>query len=229
VVDKRNEIGFKRCPECFEIVPYRAKICPTCRSYQDWRRYIAINQPSLALLVALLSVATTFGAVVVPLLKDSGSSIDMLLTSSAEHKATFLARNEGRESGVVVMTRFKLFVKRPEGFASLEFQAARSPQLVTVEKQTPFEIEFDAREDAVWNLLNRADFFKSFGSFDPNEGRAVVTFDPRIQKMTAKLTCSFVFSETSFRKPNVFKELIVDCYDLSWMRQALHKGLSHLK
>lgn len=72
---------YKRCPECFETLPFKARICPSCRSFQDWRRYVSIGQINIALLVALLSIATALTALIPQALKDSGAG------EGAEHQA----------------------------------------------------------------------------------------------------------------------------------------------
>ncbi len=47
------------CRQCRLPIPSGARLCSECNSYQDWRGYLNISGTVLALLVALLSVATT--------------------------------------------------------------------------------------------------------------------------------------------------------------------------
>jgi hypothetical protein len=46
------------CRRCRRGIPAGAKLCSHCSSYQDWRGYLPISSTVLALLVALISVAS---------------------------------------------------------------------------------------------------------------------------------------------------------------------------
>ena len=53
----------KQCTTCGEEIANSARKCIHCDTYQDWRRYLTFSSTVLALLVALLSVATVAGPV----------------------------------------------------------------------------------------------------------------------------------------------------------------------
>lgn len=44
------------CKQCKSKIPSEASLCPVCKSYQDWRRFITFSNTALALLTALISV-----------------------------------------------------------------------------------------------------------------------------------------------------------------------------
>jgi hypothetical protein len=92
-------------------------------------------------------------------------------------------------------------------------------------------VEFDAREDRVWELLTRVGFFDAYGVFnkDQSTGYAALLFDDRFLKMASSLACSFQFSETGFGKRDVPKEYAVNCADVYWISKTLYRGLEHLK
>lgn len=46
------------CRQCRNSIPLGASLCSHCNSYQDWRGHLALSGNVLALLVALISVAT---------------------------------------------------------------------------------------------------------------------------------------------------------------------------
>lgn len=46
------------CLQCRLTIPAGATLCHHCKSHQDWRRYLSLSTTVLALLVALLSVAS---------------------------------------------------------------------------------------------------------------------------------------------------------------------------
>jgi hypothetical protein len=50
--------GKKECRECAEWIPEKASLCSTCKSYQNWKRFISLPTTSIALLTALISVLT---------------------------------------------------------------------------------------------------------------------------------------------------------------------------
>ena len=52
------------CVVCREEISKGALKCTHCDSYQDWRRYFGVSTTALSLLIALISVATTFYQVV---------------------------------------------------------------------------------------------------------------------------------------------------------------------
>ena len=51
--------GLSKCRQCKQNIPKGARLCSKCNSYQDWRGYLSVSSTVLALLVALLSAATT--------------------------------------------------------------------------------------------------------------------------------------------------------------------------
>jgi hypothetical protein len=99
----------RRCPECAEPVPDKVRVCPNCKSFQDWRRYAGIGQLTLALLIAVISVVTTFSTSVIPLLRPMSSDIRMILEKVEDAPKekinfSFLARNAGRSGALVAVT-----------------------------------------------------------------------------------------------------------------------------
>jgi hypothetical protein len=52
------------CRQCREPIRKGARICRECKSYQDWRGYLSVSTTVLALLIALISVATSAAPVV---------------------------------------------------------------------------------------------------------------------------------------------------------------------
>jgi ribosomal protein L40E len=48
----------KVCRQCRLAIPFEARICHHCNSYQDWRGHLNVSSTVLALVVALISVLT---------------------------------------------------------------------------------------------------------------------------------------------------------------------------
>jgi hypothetical protein len=47
------------CPTCREPIDPRARKCIHCDSYVDWRSFLSVSQTTLALLIALITVASS--------------------------------------------------------------------------------------------------------------------------------------------------------------------------
>ncbi|HVH81967.1 MAG TPA: hypothetical protein VM782_21385, partial [Stellaceae bacterium] len=93
--------GWHRCPECYEPVPARVKICPNCKSFQDWRRYAAIGQVNLALIVAFISVLTAAIPAIIYIITSSKADIRISLIPKVD-SVEILATNQGRRAGAIL-------------------------------------------------------------------------------------------------------------------------------
>jgi RNA polymerase subunit RPABC4/transcription elongation factor Spt4 len=94
-LSKLRQFGHK-CRDCRQVVPGGARVCPNCKAFQDWRRFIAIGQTNLALLAAVISVATTFITVGVPFLNQQGEPIEVIWEHTSETQISLVARNTGK-------------------------------------------------------------------------------------------------------------------------------------
>jgi hypothetical protein len=91
----------KQCTTCGETIAESARKCIHCDSYQDWRRYLAFSSTVLALLVALLSVATVAGPVFRDLLISKDSELVASFQELNDEEATFVVSNSGTRPGTV--------------------------------------------------------------------------------------------------------------------------------
>jgi hypothetical protein len=90
----------KACKICSEPIPANAKKCRHCGSFQDWRGNVTVGSEVLALLVALLSVAT----VAVPVLRDNlfpNSSLTFSFVGADANHISLVATNPGNRPGAV--------------------------------------------------------------------------------------------------------------------------------
>src|SRR5262245_15915290 len=91
----------KTCSTCGEEIAASARKCIHCDSYQDWRRFFGFSSPVLALLVALVSVATF----AVPVFRDVLAPKDSHLTGSfhgfVDDEPVFVVSNSGNRAGTV--------------------------------------------------------------------------------------------------------------------------------
>jgi hypothetical protein len=66
-----------RCLSCQEPIHPKAKLCKTCKSYQDWRRHFDFSAVVLSLLVALISVISAVGPRIISWLPPFGSRLEV--------------------------------------------------------------------------------------------------------------------------------------------------------
>src|SRR5712691_5323957 len=106
-MSKLRQFGHK-CRDCQQVVPSGARVCPNCKAFQDWRRFIAIGQTNLALLTAVISVATTFLAVAIPFFKEQGYRIELFLDSASETQLSVVVRNTGNEGALLRLRMIRI-------------------------------------------------------------------------------------------------------------------------
>ena len=91
----------KVCTTCGEEIAASARKCIHCDTWQDWRRYLVFSNTVLALLVALISVAT----VAAPVFRDMLTTKDSHLIGSfqgvTDNGAVFVIFNSGNRPGTV--------------------------------------------------------------------------------------------------------------------------------
>lgn len=101
--EKRREPLQAVCRTCKETIKAGARKCIHCESYQDWRRFLAVGNTTLSLLVALASVL----GVAVPLLwsrfseHEENIAISLLDCDPREAVARLLLSNLGDRAGGV--------------------------------------------------------------------------------------------------------------------------------
>ena len=91
----------KQCTTCGEIIANSARKCIHCDAYQDWRQYLAFSTTVLALLVALLSVATVAVPVFHDLLTTKDSDLVGAFQGFSDDGAVFVVSNSGNRPGTV--------------------------------------------------------------------------------------------------------------------------------
>lgn len=91
----------KACSTCGEQIPLSAIKCSKCGTFQDWRRHLGFSSTILALLTALLSVATVAGPVLYDLLAEPDSALIGSFQRIEGGRALFLVSNAGSRPGTV--------------------------------------------------------------------------------------------------------------------------------
>jgi hypothetical protein len=89
----------RRCLSCQEPIHPKAKLCKTCKSYQDWRRHFSFSTVVLSLLVALVSVVSAVGPQIVALLPPCGSDLRIRSYYFSEDTVSLIVENRGNKPG----------------------------------------------------------------------------------------------------------------------------------
>ena len=210
--------GGRRCPDCLEPVPFKVRICPNCKAYQDWRRYVGMGQTELALLVALASVSTTLLNITLPLLKPASSNIQVVFESMSGNTANFIARNEGRSGGVLQIDQLAVAVVAGEMIDAeqpIVLNMATNTNIVATGQEQSNSLNRDTSHDT--NLCGGLqDYMKQIEVAHPkfhSTGLYTAFMD--------NLACSFNIKETSFNMVgDGHHSFTVDCRNLSLMRDC---------
>jgi hypothetical protein len=232
-----EKLDFKRCSECLEIVPYRVKICPNCKSYQDWRRYAAIGQTNLALLVALFSVLATLATVGAPFFYSRGAAISVLLQSSDKTSLTFLARNDGQSGGVVTVIGFQVFLdyessdkewqsfmEQQTGAQVVAYSLADRGFYIQARREERFSLEARDLTGDVKTYIEENKLFE-FATRKKTKAKGPLWFIGALNSFykEARVKCEFFFREAGFYKDagGSQKRVLVDCGNVAWFRAAM--------
>jgi hypothetical protein len=225
------------CPDCRQPVPLHAKVCPNCKAYRNWRRYITVGQTNLALLVALFSVITTLATIGVPMLRTKGSDISVLLDSASADQAVFIARNDGRSGGVLHMARFVIKIKKRAGFEIFYPLNDKERSFIDAGKEQRIQINYvnNDYDDSICQYLFDQKFFDDFGkitSLNANyDNPPGVHINDRYGRMNDALLCTIVGGQKSFfNEPGSLNEdniiITPSCSDIQWIKSCLVRANS---
>lgn len=220
----------RRCPDCLEQVPYKVRICPNCKAYQDWRRYFGFGQTTLALLVALISVATPFVQTVPNLFRSRGSDISILMESATDRELSLIARNDGRSSGV--MRAIELSVRPPRKVHYLN-----PPVIPIVDRGTFLESNYQTRltlnlgqrseEELCKVALEEADL-DSLRAAAPRYLPGYALLDWELQPMLERFECHLHYADTGFYDEPAYKRGAVSCALLPWLYNCVSRAFGNL-
>jgi RNA polymerase subunit RPABC4/transcription elongation factor Spt4 len=226
----------RHCPDCKHIVPRGVRICPNCKSFQDWRRYVTLGHTNLALIVALISVATTLVTVVVPLIRQKDAEIKVIFVKSTGNSLTFLARNEGQTGGVLRATFFGIHSNHTEPDGSsigfwhgttistheAVFLEPLKEQLIdvsmpgTIYDSDEFMCTFIDRH----HYLDRFDFSGLSASNEKDHQK----LNSEAQRAIDTLVCEILFDRASLAtRKNM--TVGITCSQLSWVKSCLYRRL----
>lgn len=223
------------CSECRQHIPVGARICPTCGSYQDWRRFLSIGQTPLALLVALFSVATTLATIIPPLLTSSGSDLKLLFESNTNASdVSFVVRNFGRSGGVVRLRELKVSfgpdLDQSNDKGTLEpFYAKMNHEGTFVEAGREMQIsaKIGDQEYTQGSAKDICDHMQTIGFNESPDESWGLHRNAYFYNHTNRMACVFVYRETSFHSdeqhPNDH-ELGLNCERLDYVSQCFNRS-----
>ena len=98
-----------RCSSCQEPIHPKAKLCKTCKSYQDWRRHFNFSAVVLSLLVALISVISAVGPRIISWLPPFGSRLEVKRFYDSKDAIVLLVENQGNQAGYIGRVNVALY------------------------------------------------------------------------------------------------------------------------
>ncbi len=113
------------CKQCACEISTTAKLCRHCNSYQDWRGRLSVSTTMVALLVALLSVATMAIPPVMAYFHTPASALSITNPVVKGRSIYLIASNRGDATGVVLRAEIAspYFNKDLEGAPDLELRS----------------------------------------------------------------------------------------------------------
>lgn len=128
----------ERCRQCRRPLLSGARLCSHCNSYQDWRGFISVSNSVLALLVALVSVASIALPAFLNALRPHRSQVTVSNPVFEREQVLLAATNVGERPGIV--RRAELRSDLLGGQADLELRGATDAFVPPGSKQVGFRI-----------------------------------------------------------------------------------------
>lgn len=166
------------CRHCRLLIPTGAALCHKCGNYQNWRRHLSFSTSVLALLVALLSVAST---AIPAILKSFDRPTSNLIATNAvgrENVVIVTVSNLGSMPGIVKGGHIELgniensgemwASAMPEG-DGLGFLVAGGAKQLTFRTEFNFTVQVTER---LYDAIGQANILKLFNK----ESRDIFTF-----------------------------------------------------
>jgi len=210
------------CRECRSPVPLGARICPTCHSYLDWRRFVNMGQANLALLVALISVVTTLLTIGLPLYHSRGADIGLVVASTEPDKIIFIVHNDGRSGGMLRITDVGVTLLHHQVQRGGDFGDPGVHSYLVHDSQF---IEPGKEQRLSATLKNKTlpkdicALFKNLSVFDRY---ATHEFDTKINEAFSDIECNISTTEANFYTPETSRERRISCQSIGWVQSCIY-------
>jgi hypothetical protein len=209
----------RKCPDCQQVVPNGARVCLSCKAYQDWRRYVPIGQTNLALIVAALSILTTLFSVVLPLTHPSDADLKIIFVSEYSSNASFFVRNNGRSGGSVAVTHFVFIFETPNGRLGMQLPLRSEPVLIRAEAED--RLSAITSPDLVEIIRDKLNTHGALRQVKTRSKELTVDVIQQINDALAEIECGFDAYVTTFSRSNFQIRVGADCNSVSLMRDAI--------
>jgi RNA polymerase subunit RPABC4/transcription elongation factor Spt4 len=214
-VSKLRQFGHK-CRDCRQVVPSGARVCPNCKAFQDWRRFVAIGQTNLALLTAIISVATTFLAVAIPFFKKQGYQIELFLVSTSETQISVVVRNTGNEGVLFSLRNLRI---GNSDFNSSYFLVDLDHDGVYLQPSREEKVVAGFKSEVSTPLceyMHQQAFFSGFKEIKDRDG----TIGDAMKGVSEKIACEVGLHETSFNSSREFYFRPFDCGNFQFVNSC---------
>jgi RNA polymerase subunit RPABC4/transcription elongation factor Spt4 len=210
----------RKCPDCQQVVPDGAKVCLSCKAYQDWRRFVPIGQTNLALIVAALSILTTLFSVVLPLTQPSDADLKIMFVSEGGSHASFFVRNNGRSGGSVVVTHFVFIFDTPDGRRhGMQLPLRSEPVLIRAGAED--RLSATTSPDLVKTIRDTLNTHGALRQVKTLSEVLSVEVRQQIEDALADIECGFDAYVTTFSRSYFQIRVDAACNSVSLMRDAI--------
>lgn len=152
-VTDQPDLDTKPCKVCAEPIKKAARICNQCKSYQGWlTSKLHFSSTVLALLIALLSVASTSIPMLITALTPLESKLSAILQSVYYHKVSVMFTNAGNRPGTVSTIILDVGTKPLNEVSGRTVYAAERPQLIGPNDQLLLNYEFTGKFEDITKL-----------------------------------------------------------------------------
>lgn len=104
-MEKKNQksklLKATACVHCCESINIQARVCPHCGGAQNWRKFFAYGNSTLALIVALVSVISMGTPLVLQAIKKDDSELALSYIDRPDVMISIIASNKGSRPAVV--------------------------------------------------------------------------------------------------------------------------------
>jgi len=187
-----------------------AKKCVHCDSFLNWKKYFALSNTILALIVALLSTTSTLYLLIKPSLIEQNSAISINYGGVEDGNLIFIAINSGNKPGAVAKVFFAYRdrhdreISIPRDYAARKYEVdgnffvvksisifEKSENfLIESEKAGRIVLDFGVREMVGLLGLNEHSSHEAFGNFECSFFFDIVDFYGELNILERKFNCS---------------------------------------
>jgi hypothetical protein len=185
---------------------------------------MSISQTTLALLIALLSIATTFLTLSPALFTAHTSDIRLVYEGSTRNTVNFFAHNAGQRGGLIAVRAFSIDMREatpmgtPPATLALNVPMIHESAYIGAGKEARLEAKLYPNFEALFiETLKRQGLMGEDGKLIPDR--------PQLFIWPARMKCAFKISEVSTDRVDEERAFPISCDSLRWVSEFLFDRL----